>query len=342
MTSDDLKEFVNAQKALGLSSGECEELLYELATKLFNEKKEVDTFMALKVVGKALVSYFDLVTDVMVFFELLRKNLTMAVVQGVTLGFSMVLQSLLSWLVGQPKLVALSGLLGCKPMIEAWRDATDAKPYQNQKVKNSQILGMSRMLEITTEAIPQSVIQSIIFLLFPDQRTTVQMVSLFASFLTTGFTVAFAARDTDTSKYQRKAHPKLNGYVPSTNGNVQAFFSVVFITTYTMAKMFALSLFIATSSSAIWTVVNVGFGIPRATDLANAMEELETFCERRGRSGYWFTFAPYWVHLPCRRTLSSNTKSPITNSPNLCWRTTLHVDNQLCHCLCVLPHIQRQ
>ena len=80
MTSDDLKEFVNAQKALELSSGECEELLCELATKLFNEKKEVDSFKALKVVWKTLLSYFDLVTDVMVFLELLRKNLTMAVV----------------------------------------------------------------------------------------------------------------------------------------------------------------------------------------------------------------------------------------------------------------------
>jgi len=258
MTSDDLKEFVNAQKALGLSSGECEELLCELATKLFNEKKGVDTFMALKVVGKTLVSYFDLVTDVMVFLELLRKNLTMAMVQGVTLGYSMVLQSFFSWLVGQPKLVALSGLFGCKPAIEAWRVATDAKPYPNQKCPNSMIRSLSRTLEITTEAIPQSAIQSIILLLFPDQRTTVQMVSLFASFLTTGFTIAFADRETDTSKYQRKAHPKLFGYVPSTNSNVQAFFSVVFFTTYTMAKMFALSLFIATSSSAIWTVGMLG------------------------------------------------------------------------------------
>ena len=84
------------------------------------------------------------------------------------------------------------------------------------------------------------------------------MVSLFASFLTTGFTVAFADRDDDTSKYNRKAHPKLKGYVPSTNGKVQAFFSVVFFTTYTMAKIFALSLFIATSSSAIWTVGMLG------------------------------------------------------------------------------------
>ena len=133
MTSDDLKEFVNAQKALGLSSGECEELLYELATKLFNEKKGVDTFKALKVVGKTLVSYFDLVTDVMVFLELLRKNLTMAVVQGVTLGFSMGMQSLFSLLVGQPKLVALSGLFGCKPAIEAWRDVV----HRNRRGRSS-------------------------------------------------------------------------------------------------------------------------------------------------------------------------------------------------------------
>jgi len=84
-------------------------------------------------VGKTLVSYFDLVTDVMVFLELLRKNLTMAVVQGVTLGFSMGMQSLFSLLVGQPKLVALSGLFGCKPAIEAWRDVV----HRNRRGRSS-------------------------------------------------------------------------------------------------------------------------------------------------------------------------------------------------------------
>ena len=253
MTSDVLKEFVIAQKALKLSQNECEELLCELASKLFNEKKGVDTFKALKVVGKTLVSYFDLVTDVMVFLELRRKNSTMAVVQGLTLGFSLFMQSLASWALGQPKLVALSGLVGFKPAIEAWRETTNAKPFPNQMGDNTFILGVSRMLEITTEAIPQAVLQSVILFLYSDQRTTVQFVSLFASMLTTGFTVAFADRDQDTSKYQRISHPKLYGYVSSTNSNKQAFFLVVFVTTYIMVKMFALSLFIATSSSASWT-----------------------------------------------------------------------------------------
>jgi len=186
-----VKEFVIAQKALKLSPDECEELLYELTAKLFNEKKKIDTFKAMKVMGKTLLSYFDLVTDVLVFLELRSKNMTMAVVQGVTLGFSMGAQSLLSWVVSQPKLVALSGLVGFKPAIEARRDATNAKPYPNQKVENTQILGFSRTLEIATEAIPQSAIQSVVLLLllYPDQRTTLQFISLFASFLTTGFTV---------------------------------------------------------------------------------------------------------------------------------------------------------
>jgi len=132
MTKNNVKEFVIAQKALKLSPDECEELMYELTAKLFNEKKGINTFKALKVMGKTLLPYFDLVTDVMVFLELRGKNMTMAVVQGITLAFSIVAQSLLSWLAGQPKLVVLSGLVGFKPAIEAWRDATNAKPYTNQ------------------------------------------------------------------------------------------------------------------------------------------------------------------------------------------------------------------
>jgi len=131
MTASDVKEFVEVQKKLMLSD-DCTDLSYQLIAKLFNEKKGIDTFKAIKVFGKTIVSYFDLITNVLVFIEFLSRRATIAILQGVSLGFSLVLQIMMSIVIGQPMLAALSGLIGLKPVIEAWRDAKDAKPYPKQ------------------------------------------------------------------------------------------------------------------------------------------------------------------------------------------------------------------
>jgi len=40
------------------------------------------------------------------------------------------------------------GFIGMKPMLEAWRDAMEAKPYPGQKEGNDFMLGLTRFIEM--------------------------------------------------------------------------------------------------------------------------------------------------------------------------------------------------
>uniref|UniRef100_A0A6T5THP8 XK-related protein n=1 Tax=Triparma pacifica TaxID=91992 RepID=A0A6T5THP8_9STRA len=211
--------------------------------------KEVDHYKVMKTFGKALLSYFDIVTDVLVLLDLIAKqNTRMALIQGISFGVSFLIQSIISIAFGQPLWVVLSGLVGMKPAIESWRDATRAKPFPSQKFDNEVMLMFSRMVEVMFEAIPQSIVQTLAVIQYKDQRTALQFVSLFTSFLTTGFVVASADREMDTSKYKRKNEPLLFGYVPKTDARKQFYASTSFFTLYKTAKVFSLAILIASTS----------------------------------------------------------------------------------------------
>jgi len=249
LAPEHIDTFMDAQRLKGLSIEECDKLKTRLIIVQVQEKKGIDTFKVMKVFLKTVISYTDLITDVMVLMVFTKTVPDLAMVQGASLAFSMFSQSITSLAMGQPLSVGLAGLVGMKPVIEAWRDASNAKPFENQKLSNEMMLFISRIIEIVTEAIPQALIQCVALILYPKERTTLQFVSLFASFLTTGATVAFSDREIDTSKHRRKTEPLLFGYVPDTNQNKQALVSVVFFTSYKTAKMFGLSMLIASSSA---------------------------------------------------------------------------------------------
>jgi len=75
------------------------------------------------------------------------------------------------------------------------------------------LLFFSPIIEITTEAIPQSLIQTLTLIVVPEARTPLGYISLFSSFATTGFLVASTDREMDTSKTPRKHEPLFFGYV---------------------------------------------------------------------------------------------------------------------------------
>mmetsp|Transcript_9050 Transcript_9050/g.16408 ORF Transcript_9050/g.16408 Transcript_9050/m.16408 type:complete len:569 (-) Transcript_9050:166-1872(-) len=245
---EETKAFVAAQVLRGLTPAEADDLKYAIMNKLATELKDIDHYKVMKTFGKTLLSYFDIITDILVLVDLIKRNSRMAVVQGISLGVSFSLQSIVSLACGQPIWVVLSGLLGLKPAIESWRDATRAKPFPKQKMDNDVMLMMSRMTEVLSEAIPQSLVQTLVVVMYPDQRTTVQFVSLFASFLTTGFVVASSDREMDLSKYRRKSEPLLFGYVPDTNSHKQMTAFVSFFSLYKLAKVSSLALLISASS----------------------------------------------------------------------------------------------
>merc|ERR1711871_1327516 len=73
-------------------------------------------------------------------------------------------------------------------------------------------------------------------------------VSLFTSFLTTGFVVASSDKEFDTGKFRRKNEPLMFGYVPKVGAHRQMVASVSFFTLYKFVKVFSLCLLIASSS----------------------------------------------------------------------------------------------
>ena len=99
------------------------------SSRIATEKKDFDPFRVMKVFGKHCLSSFDTVTDILITITLSATNAKMALVQGGALLVSFVLQSIASQILGQPLWVVLAGLLGSKPVVEAWRDATNAKPF---------------------------------------------------------------------------------------------------------------------------------------------------------------------------------------------------------------------
>jgi len=248
---DKVKDFVDSQILKGLSYDEAENLKYDIMNAMAVDIKEVDHFKVMKTFGKALLSYFDIITDVLVLLDLIAKgNTRMALIQGISLGVSFLIQSILSLAMGQPLWVVLSGLVGMKPAIESWRDATRAKPFPKQRGNNEFMLMLSRMVEVSFESIPQSLVQTLALIVYKDQRTSLQFISLVASFVTTGFVVASADRAFDKSKDRRKKEPLLFGYVSHTKSKYrkQLYASISFFTHYKMAKIFSLAILIASSS----------------------------------------------------------------------------------------------
>ena len=122
---------------------------------------KIDTFKVFTSCWKTGMSYADFITDVLVWVQLLKKaqdNVyrALAIAQGVSIGFSLLCQFVVSLALGQPLWVGLAGLIGLKPLIEGYRDAVDSKPYPNQKMGNDHMLFLTRWTEVAFEAIPVS------------------------------------------------------------------------------------------------------------------------------------------------------------------------------------------
>ncbi len=94
------------------------------------------------------MGYVDMGTDIATMLNYATLNPSIAKAQGGILVFSLSCQFFSSVALGQPFWVGLVGLIGMKPMLEAWREAMDAKPYPGQKMGNDQMLALTRFIEM--------------------------------------------------------------------------------------------------------------------------------------------------------------------------------------------------
>ena len=151
-----IKDFMSAQKALGLTDDELlalhEEIEYQQVVEKREERREERPFRILGLFLKTTMGYVDMGSDVATLVKYVTLNPSIAIAQGCVLGFSFLAQFLSSVALGQPLWVGLVGLIGLKPMLEAWRDAMEEKPFPGQKLGNDGMLFLGRITEMTVSA----------------------------------------------------------------------------------------------------------------------------------------------------------------------------------------------
>jgi hypothetical protein len=124
-------------------------LLYrEIAYHQVVEMAEYNPYRIVSLFLKTMMGYVDLATDIATMVYYVTVSPTIAAIQGGILAFSFVCQCVSSLACGQPLWVGLMGLIGMKPALEAWRDATGAEMFEGQKIGNDQMMWLCRMSEM--------------------------------------------------------------------------------------------------------------------------------------------------------------------------------------------------
>ena len=149
-----------------------------------------------------LFTYVDIVTDVLVAIQYMQTpgQEGWATWTFLSLGLSLVVQAIYAMLL-QPgqRGAAVYGLLGIKPIIETWLVVTGADTQPGARFSPEVLLGLSRLVEVLVESLPQAALQC--FLIWQtDTPTTLQLVSLVGSCAATGY--IFAMTD-----YVRRTSP---------------------------------------------------------------------------------------------------------------------------------------
>ena len=98
---------------------------------------------------KLVMGYADLGTDLATLRMYLTINPLIALVQGIVLAFSFIVQGVHIIALGQPYWVGLVGFMGMKPMLEWWRDAFEEPPFVGQMLGNEYMMWLTRMTEMS-------------------------------------------------------------------------------------------------------------------------------------------------------------------------------------------------
>ena len=143
---------MESERAKGMTDTDMLLLYREIAYHQVLEKAEYDPYRILSLFFKTMMGYVDLATDIATMALYVKKFQMVAAVQGGILAFSFVCQCVFSIALGQPWWVGLVGLVGMKPAVEAWRDATGAEAFKGQKMGNDIMMWTCRVVEMVVSA----------------------------------------------------------------------------------------------------------------------------------------------------------------------------------------------
>ena len=143
-----VKDFMMTQKDAGLPGDEVLLVYRRVAFLHGEEKAEYDRYRIVILFFETMMGYIDLGTDIASMMHYASQMPTIAIIQGVVMAFSFLCQFISSVGLGQPLFAGFLGLIGMKPMLEAFREATAAEPFVGQKLDNQTMMWCCRMVEM--------------------------------------------------------------------------------------------------------------------------------------------------------------------------------------------------
>jgi hypothetical protein len=165
-------DFMMTQKEAGLPGAEVVLVYRRVAFLHVEEKAEYDPYRIVLLFFECMMGYIDLGTDIFSMMHYASQMPTIAIIQGVVMAFSFLCQFISSVGLGQPLFAGFLGLIGMKPMLEAFREATAAEPFVGQKLGNDMMLWLCRMTEMVVS-------QSLIRVVHHGFRCTILIFPLF-------------------------------------------------------------------------------------------------------------------------------------------------------------------
>ena len=126
-------------------------------------------------------TYSDVISDVLVMKQLHDRGRHVTLI-GALFGASLCSHALPAYILGQGAAIVLSALLGLKPAVGEYRSCVAAPPRPGQILDSTYILGITRVIQIGTDLVPQGAVQSIIYLMMePNERTILYLNSIIST-----------------------------------------------------------------------------------------------------------------------------------------------------------------
>ena len=250
-----ISNFIQKQQANDVININNDILKTSIIYNMVLDMKHIDKHRFLFILLNSVADCIDIFLDIAVLLQYIHlKYTTFVILQGLTIGISFFLQFAVSIICNQPIGWALTGLIGIKPILDNWRDATTTVTFSGQITTNAQSRWISRIITLVFRAIPQLFIQMNVMLRTNQiDISVIQYLSVATSILSIGLSVSSADRAMDMNKTLRLNDPHIHGYV---NLNIKPYCqyisSIAFFSANITMKTYAVSILLIS-----------GFGIER-------------------------------------------------------------------------------
>lgn len=220
----------------------------------------------------ALLSYFDMASDLLVAVGLVRRGRNVGWVIVGLLVFTQLLQLVPSIAFRQGPVVYVCTVLGLKPLYDTCKAFVGDGERDQYKYPASIRLVITQIIEAFGEAVPSGFLQAAIIVRTPPGNVhALEWISVLSSVLTTAIFATGVSREVDMMERLRRDHPKIHGIYPADPvGNlVVSVTQVAFLAAYFACRIVAVGT-LSSSAPIVFLVLSVGefglFCLVRAAD----------------------------------------------------------------------------